>query len=108
MYFPEISMTGGYANIFVWFITLTLYVPIFGLSKLMTKYLWYPLTNIFWDYNENLDKVGFLIFIALKSLFISACVQWLFFDTEFLQALENVLILTVFSIVFALSQNRRQ
>ena len=72
----------------------------------MTKYLWHPLINIFWDYNENLDKMGFLIFIALKSLFISACVQWLFFDTEFLKALENVLILTVLAIVFALSQNR--
>ena len=106
MYLPEIPMTGGYANIFVWFITLILYVPIFGLSKLMTKYLWHPLINIFWDYNENLDKMGFLIFIALKSLFILACVQWLFFDTEFLKALENVLILTVLAIVFALSQNR--
>ncbi|WP_301883390.1 hypothetical protein, partial [Neisseria uirgultaei] len=38
------------------------------------------------------------ISIALKSLFISACVQWLCFDTEFLQALENVLILTIFQL----------
>ncbi|HHK6019709.1 TPA: hypothetical protein ACQWMF_001410 [Neisseria subflava] len=107
MYLPEIPMTGGYANIFVWFIVLILYVPIFWLSKLMTKHLWCPLVSIFWDYNENLDKMGFLIFISLKSLFISACVQWLFFDTEFLQALKNVLILTFFAIVFAFSQNRR-
>ncbi|VEJ22248.1 hypothetical protein [Neisseria animaloris] len=105
-YLPEIPLTGGYANLFVWVVVLVLYVPILTLSKWLTNSLWMPIIDYFWDCNVEHERRGVLIFLALQALFLSACVQWLFFGTEFLQALKNVLIITLLAIIFSFAQNR--